>query len=59
MPLYSGTGSLTERDDHDPDRRRPLRSRDGSETLHEAMDVASAAALSKAVAAHVTALMEG
>src|SRR5271166_641309 len=40
MPLYPGTGSLTERGDHDQIVNAPLRAGDSGETFREAMDVA-------------------
>ncbi len=40
MPLYPGTGSLTERGDHDQIVNAPLRAGDAGETFREAMEVA-------------------
>ena len=40
MPLYPGTGSLSERGDHDQVVNAPLRAGDGGETFREAMEVA-------------------
>jgi acetoin utilization deacetylase AcuC-like enzyme len=40
MPLFPGTGALSERGEHDQIVNAPLRAGDGSETFREAFDVA-------------------